>query len=110
VWFQGYFRSGNDWAVWVRAALATVVLCALFAARSVPPEFPDATGAHSIGADSHHDQRPRCDKCVLGWSAPAAAFVLFLPTRKSPNLIPATTLFSRIQAEGFHFNRPPPIR
>jgi hypothetical protein len=109
VWFQRYFRSGNEWAaVWARAVLAVVVLCALFAARSVPPEFPDATGALSIGADSHHDQKPHCDECVLGWSAPAAAFLLFPPTQNLPNLMPATTLLSRFQAEGFHFNRPPP--
>ena len=106
---KGHFRSGTRRTTWMRVVLASVALFAIFAARSTPSQFPDATATHSIGADSHHEQRPRFDHGTLSWSAPAAAFVLFPPSAEPLHLTPASQVTSRLQTKGFHFNRPPPL-
>jgi hypothetical protein len=107
---QRHFRSGDHGLVLIRAVLVSIVLLGILAARNVPSQFLDATGAHyTISADSHHDQRPRFDNNASHWSAPAANFALFLPTAKSADVKTTPKLFRTLQSKGFHFNRPPPI-
>jgi hypothetical protein len=106
---EGHFRSGRRRATWMRVVVASVALFSIFAARSTPSQFPDAPANHSIGADSHHEQRPRFDRGAFSWSAPVAAFVLLPPSAEPPNLTPASQVTSTLQTKGFHFNRPPPV-
>ena len=106
---EGHLRSGSRRATWTRAILASVALFAIFAARSTPSQFPDATADHSIGANSHHEQRPRFDHITFSWSVPIPAFVVFPPSAEPPHLTPALQVISTLQAKGFHFNRPPPV-
>ncbi|MGA7171810.1 MAG: hypothetical protein WCA99_06510 [Candidatus Sulfotelmatobacter sp.] len=89
--------------------LASVVVAAIFAARGAPAQFRAADTGHSISADSHHDQRPRFDNSSSGWSTPVESFLVFPPSAGPAQLIPAPALFSTLQTEGFHFNRPPPL-
>ncbi len=103
-----HFRIRGKRAVWLRALLASVVLVAIFVARGAPSQFPSAD--HSISADSYHDQKPRFDNSGPGWSAPVATFQFFPPSARSAHGIAAPLLFSTLQTEGFHFDRPPPIR
>jgi len=105
---QRHFRSGGN-ALGIRCRLVFFVLIAIFVARCAPAAFLGATSEHSIAADSHHDQRPRFDSRVLGWSAPIAAFVLVPPNAEPLNLAVAQPVFFTLQTKGFHFNRPPPI-
>ena len=44
----------------------------------------------------------------LHWSAPAAAFVLFEPTRVSSAALPAVPPITRLYSENCLYNRPPP--
>ena len=105
-----HFPSGSYRTVWIRAALASVALFAVLAARNVPPHFPSASRVHSAAnVDSHHDQRPRFDNSGSKWSAPVDSFQPVPPTPESARLTPAPRLFSTLQTKGFHFNRPPPI-
>ncbi len=104
-----HFRSDGHGAMWIRAVLAFIVLLGVFAAREVPSHFSDA-GIHStVGADSHHDQRPRFDQGASDWNAPPAIVLVFPPTGESQHLMFTAQLLSTLRTKGFHFNRPPPI-
>jgi hypothetical protein len=96
--------------MWMRAVLASMALLAVLAARNVPPEFPKAPSLQSaVGANLHHDQRPRFDNSGLKWSAPVASFLQAPPAIESAHLASTPLPCSRLQTKGFHFNRPPPI-
>ncbi len=105
-----HFRGSNQGVVLIRAVLASVALFAIFAARDVPQDFPQAPDLQSrINADSHHDQIPRFDNTGSQWNAPGATFILFPPSAESAHLTRVPQLPSTLQTKGFHFNRPPPI-
>jgi hypothetical protein len=105
-----HFPGGSCRTVWIRAAVVSIALLAVLAARNVPPHFPGASRLHSAAsADSHHDQRPRFDNYGSNWSAPVDSFRPVPPTPESAHLVPTPRLFSTLQTKGFHFNRPPPI-
>ncbi len=105
-----HFPSGSFRTICIRAALASIALLAVLAARNVPPHFPSVSCAHSAArADSHHDQRPRFENSGSKWRAPVDSFRPAPPATESAHLTPAPQLFSTLQTKGFHFNRPPPI-
>jgi len=104
--FALHFRSGFGTA----SMLVSVALLSLLVARSAPPRFPRAQGAHStINSDSHHDQRPRFDNANHDWSMPADNLLASPPAAESAKLNVPPALFSTLQAKGLHFNRPPPV-
>ena len=105
-----HFRDTEGRALWMRAALASVTLVTLLAARNVPPDFPQTPSVGSrVSATLHHDQRPRFDNSGLKWSTPTGDFLPDPLVVESAHLAPAPQFFSTLQSKGFHFNRPPPI-
>jgi hypothetical protein len=105
-----HFPNGSFRTICIRAALASIALLAVLAARNVPPHFRSVSSVHSAAcADSQHDQRPRFDNSGSKWSAPVDSFRPVPPAAESADLAPASRLFSTLQTKGFHFNRPPPI-
>jgi len=102
------FRRKGYRRTWIRVALACTALVAVLAARSVAPHFTFALDGSSIGADSHHDQRPRFVDSGAKWIAPAEVHLLFPTSAELVLATPSRPFYSIPYGAGFHYNRPPP--
>jgi hypothetical protein len=92
-----------------RALLVVSGALALFATRTYPPRFSTPASNHSkVSAVSHHDQRPRFDRDGSQWSALTEKVQIAPVNEESAHTRPAPRVSWTWQAEGIHYNRPPP--
>jgi hypothetical protein len=103
-----HFRNESAAQTWARAAVSLAVLLGVFAAREVPSQFPGACLHRTVGADSHHDQRPRFVHPASEPRVLAGSVLVSPPAREAQRPASVARLLPT-QTKGLHFNRPPPI-
>jgi len=103
-------RSAREASSWHHALILGAVLSLTI---NVATRYCNVIGAgtqalKAAKAHSPDAKRQHLLNDSLHWSAPAAAFVLFEPTRVSSAVLPAIPLVTRLYPEDCLYNRPPP--
>jgi len=103
-------RTSSHSSISYRAAIMCIAALSVLWARSAPPDLPHSSLGLAFHSFGDHDHRQCFDHETAQWATPPSSPLTTLPPVASSHSIHTADILVEFVADGWHYNRPPPVR